>query len=327
METTNEYYKTKRSPIITFAAIHNRQAWPKADSSKCCIFEAVDLIGRAKYGQEWTGAELQALHWHEQPKVADEVHRAHRAAASVRRPPRPVPVRLSEYMEKVSAQDEHDARIHARNRELKRAAHEAAVKKEQALWEENQRAVDRLSNATEWLAAQCRDGRITAYYRFARGGELSRMTPGDWNVEFPMAQFLAKGGYEKWFHNSIPAMKFLVYVFLDKSELQQAVSIFSHAPLRITDHDISKLSPYLQYAVKLALGLGRNSQIVQEKKEVRKAVIEAEWDSAFPDLPRSNQQVEMLATMVGFPDPDSIKRGMRSGVTKRSADSGVLRKK
>lgn len=45
-------------PLIQYASIADPDSWPKADSSKLCLFEATNLVGRAIFGAEWTNEEL-----------------------------------------------------------------------------------------------------------------------------------------------------------------------------------------------------------------------------------------------------------------------------
>ena len=61
-------------PAAKFAV--DPSSWPKADSRKACIFEAICIVGSAKFGADWTGKELQALDWPVQPQQAHDHSRS-----------------------------------------------------------------------------------------------------------------------------------------------------------------------------------------------------------------------------------------------------------
>ncbi|MEQ1883322.1 MAG: hypothetical protein ABL878_20405, partial [Burkholderiales bacterium] len=71
MHQSKPEYQTNRKPFIAFSDLRNRDRWPRADSSRCCIFEAIELGGAALFGPDWSGEELHALDWPLQPRAAE----------------------------------------------------------------------------------------------------------------------------------------------------------------------------------------------------------------------------------------------------------------
>jgi hypothetical protein len=92
--------------------------------------------------------------------------------------------------------------------------------------------------------------------------------------------------------------------------------VFAAAPITIPAVDLSSLSPYLQFAVKLAIK-GKYTVGNIPKNEVRRAEIEAGWDQGLPDIPMSAKQVDALVLMTGFPDREAILQGIMGGKKRR----------
>lgn len=324
MASKVDAYKTARSRIIEFAMIDNQSAWPKADSGKCCIFEALNITGLAMFGQDWTGTELLALHWHEQPKAAEARRKSALTMLKVLTkapiPPSSLSSGRSVYNKNALMGPEkeyHFAHIWTRAAHFGHIAHEAKVANEQELWEGNQKALSRLTDATEWLSQQCRDSKLKGFFRFQSGGLLAEMAAPDWNVEYPLSRFVKNGGYDRWFVASSPPRQWPVYVFFDRNQLVKAISNFGHVPAMIARDDLAKLSPYLQFAVKLAQAKNYLSASDCDTKPVREAEVRAAWNEAFPNVPQTPKQVEMLASLIGWPDPDAIKRGSLGGAKRK----------
>lgn len=88
MVDQKQAFKTARTRVITFPMVDFPSSWPKADSGKCSIFEAIVQVGRAKYGPAWTNTELCAFYWTDQPEEA-EARRGAMSKLPVRKPPPP----------------------------------------------------------------------------------------------------------------------------------------------------------------------------------------------------------------------------------------------
>ncbi|MCZ4342880.1 hypothetical protein O4H52_14755 [Sphingomonadaceae bacterium G21617-S1] len=276
---------------------------PKAASNRCSLLEAVQIVGRAKYGDEWTRKELHCTHWHEQP---NEMERR-RLAATVSRAPPPIPMTLASGRYRSTPAEQEPS---PEERERAARAQAQLIAAQQAEWELNDQCLRRLRFCVDWLAQQCRDDDLKSYYRFESGGDLVPMSAGDWNIDNPLGQFAAKGGYERWFSAQQPARKFFVYIFFDRAAVEQAVTIFANAQPLVSDIDLGKVSPYLRFAVQMALSAGWTSSEGASTKDYREAEIKAAWDTAFPGIPFTNGQGQMLAAVTGFPNVQGIKNGL-----------------
>jgi len=186
-------------------------------------------------------------------------------------------------------------------------------------FDDNLDCVTRLRFAIDWIAQLCRDGKLQSFYRLKAGGVLGDMAPHEWNVDDALTQFAAKGGFDRWFLTSAANQRqWFVYIFVDREGLMSAVSTFAHAPLVIATTDLARLSPYLRFAIQIALQKGWQSAEGASTKEHRKVAIEAAWAAAFPDLPCTGSQVDSLAMLTGFPDRKSIENGLRASAAKKN---------
>ncbi len=299
---------TQKRPLISHPDIANPAKWPKADSGRCCIFEAVNIVGGAMFGDAWDQRELTASHWPLSPiDAAKNANRPTRAppppSRSIVSPHNPGP---STNEAEAKSSDAHVLAF-ALHKEIVERARQ--IESEQALWEANKRATERLARAVEWLAQQCRDGVLKSHWRLASGGLVLQMLPSDWNVDDPLASFLPEGGYERWERGTAGLFKSKVYIFLERDELTKAVSTFAHAPVLVREQDLAMLSPLLRLAIKLALKNGYTSPERQQTEDVRKAEVRAAWAAAMPDVPDSGNNVEAIARVMGFPNTKAIRQG------------------
>lgn len=315
MVDQKQAFRTARTRIINYPMVELPSSWPKADSGKCSIFEAIVQVGRAKYGPDWTNTELGASYWTEQPAEA-EARRVAMSKLPVRKPP--PPESLASYRASrmvVPVDKDHRSHVLARERHLANLAHQAAVEHEQQQWEANNLSFARLTSVVEWLAQQCRDGSLRTFYRFATGGALFDMAPSDWNVDRPLQMFVADGGYKRWFVNNGTSNQWPVLIFFDQSQLAKAIAAFSHAPDTVAVTALERLSPYLKLAVRLAVAKGYSSPDAADTQPVREAEVAAAWNAALPGVPPSRTAIEAIAKVMGFPNPTAILQGKsrRSG--------------
>ena len=80
--------KDPKNRIIKFPNAGSAASWPRASSNMACIFEAIQIVGVARYGSMWDGSEFNCVNWPESPE--DESVRKTgdlRKAATKSRPP------------------------------------------------------------------------------------------------------------------------------------------------------------------------------------------------------------------------------------------------
>lgn len=308
-------FKTGRKPAIAFPTIGDSSTWPKADSERCSIFEAINIVGSASNGPHWTGDELLALMWPSSPSEAQAQHDdALKTVRRVTKAPAPIPSLRSyggisrPHSALADCQDLND-HVSAWHRNNAAIGYHKAVDEEQSLWETHRSSLCRLTAAVEWLAQQCRDNILSSYFRWKIGGKLEGMTPADWNIENPLQQFASTGGYNRWFSTLTPPSQYPVYIFFDRAAVNQASAVFAYRPKQIPLVDLAALSPYLRFAVQLAIQHDWSS--AGTTFDVRCADVRAGWANGMGAVPMSNNMVESIARVAGFPNPTAILEGNR----------------
>ena len=186
------------------------------------------------------------------------------------------------------------------------------LEQRQFKWEQNMQAGRRLREAVNWLAQRCRDGQLVSYARFRTGGHLWPMAAWEWNVDDPLPKFVIEGGHKRYFSELKGTGPFEVYLFFTRAELVAAFNRLKLAPVIVPAADLSRLSPFLQLAVLLARKNEYYSKAQCETQAVREAEVRAVWSVALPDVPATENSVQLVARIMGFPDPVAIKRGQKA---------------
>ena len=297
-------YKTNRKPLVDAKFAVDRSSWPKADSGKASIFEAIYIAGSAKFGTDWTGNELQALDWPVQPQEAHDrsllpamLNSGGGAPGS--RPSRSIARPDNGLLEQLA----RTPNAHVRDYWAERT--KPLICAEQAAWVENKQARNRLSTTVEWLAQRCRDGQLVAYARLVGGGTLFPMDPSEWNVENALQRFVCEGSFKRYFREG--AQTWSVYAFFDRAAIEAATATLANVPAFLSDLDLQRVSPYLRMAVKLALAKGYTSPESPDTQAVREAEVRAAWQEAMPGVPQSEKAIEAIAKVIGFPNPTAIR--------------------
>lgn len=290
--------------LIRFPLPQARSNWPKAPSQFVFIFEAINLVGSAIFGAEWTGEELASINWIESPKA--QLARARQ----YQKPVKPIPNSLSE----------------PRRRQVTYAPIEHLKDwRAQMLhvdWEQNRRAVKRLFECVDWIAQRCRDGELTAFWRLQTGGgPILPMRADEWNIDNPFSTFVASGGNKRLCRELKYGGPFEIFVFFEKRELQEVLKHQPEVPLIVGETDLSRLSPYLRLAVWVALEQGYSSEGDTPKLAERSYQVRRRWDEYLPGVPFSESAANQLARFIGFPDAQAIANGQRGGRGKRKADT------
>lgn len=186
----------------------NPQKWPKADSGKVSIFEAINIVGQAIYAEAWSGTELQARWWSvnfEAQQIESREARL-RQIEKITRPPSDIDRRRAIQLGR-DPRENHD--MHVRERQRTNAL--ADLARDDGAWNENREKFERLEMAAERLAQLCRDSCLSGYLRSAHGGRLMAMDASAWNVENPLGRFLVNGGPKDSFSHH--------FIFFDKLSL------------------------------------------------------------------------------------------------------------
>lgn len=182
----------------------------------------------------------------------------------------------------------------------------------QAAWLQERATEKRLRDTVAWLAQLCRDGLITSYARFRAGGGLWPMAAYEWNVDDPLSKFVSEGGHKRYFRDIANPASFDVFLFFSRAELAAVFDRLGFTPLAVAEIELSKLSPYIQLAVQLALQKGYFSKDKCETLAVREAEIRTAWPVTMADIPMSENAVKLIARLMAFPDPVSIQQGSKA---------------
>lgn len=283
--------------VIQFVGADQPSAWPKAPSAYLCIFEAISLVGAAIFRNEWTGKELKAVRWPESPRLA----RPRALAGAMRprttiRPERMIGRRLIDDPE--PSPEEFRAHID-----------DWYFEKRQRIWESNQQALARLNDTVEWIAQRCRDEKLVSFARLTNGGPLWPMRAAEWNLDEPLKQFVCHGGNKRYFVEWKQPISSDVFLFFRRDQFTDLLQYREGAPIHVSPIDLGLLSPYLQFAVRFALRKQYFSKSASETQIVREAEIRAAWTEELLNIPATENAIQMLAKLIGFPDPVAIERG------------------
>jgi hypothetical protein len=286
--------------IVRLPTVQIPAAWPKAPSQFVFILEAVNVVGAALSGADWTGGELLAVSWLESP-------RAQRQLARRFRPSPPIPHSLANPYQRKT--DKPEPVEHLKDWQAEKLNEH---------WEANAKASDRLFKAVDWIAQKCRDGELTAFWRLRTGGgPLRPMNPYEWNVDTPLSTFVSEGGNKRYCRELKTAGPFETFVFFEKAQLLEVIRHEPDAPVVVSHADLSRLSPYLQLAVRVALEKGYFNEQATPKIAARAYEVAALWKDYLPGVPFSPSAAEQLARFIGFPDAQAIANGQRGGRGKK----------
>jgi hypothetical protein len=306
-----------RQRLIQFETVDDPARWPKADSGKCFVLEAVNLAGCAMFGPGWTGQELRACKWATSPAVVEHAPEVITPLVPLQRVPRSIAnIGLIEPATRNVRRQQHGAHVKAYHLFKYGPLIEQARADAEEQWLADRAAFARLTESVDWLAQRSRDNEVKTYARRVSGGELYPMLASEWNVDAVLERFVSNGGFKRYFIDGVVADG--AYIFFDRADLAHASAMLVHATLPVAGSDLSRLSPYLQFAIKLAFANGYTSDGQIDKNAVREALIRDAWPEALPDIPISQAKVEMIAGIVGFPNAIATQRGQRGGSVRKS---------
>lgn len=255
-------YKSKRPALtegwISFP-LRTQSLWPKVDSSRLFILDAVQEAGAAMFGDEWTGEEINALKWPVEPVVVYKQNLDAKLIAARHERHYNIPMSIASSggsRPKQETAEEFEARKSATINSIleQQKIIPPFVATEQSDWERNKADFLRLSSVAQWLGQRCRDGDINTFYQFCGGQRLFELERSQWNCTDEFLGWLSNGGKKLWHQPGAMAGSWQdTYFFVCRSSFTNAKSKLNHAPVLIKQEDISKLSPDLRLAVQLAV--------------------------------------------------------------------------
>ena len=250
--------------------------WPVTASKLIYISEALELAGSAMFGAEWDKAPRTAQKSWEKPSKT----------------PPPLIASPEGDIGDVPMLDQEPGKIQARADLYFR------------IWEANEKAIVRITTVTKWIQRHGIDGAFQTYALNAKPGSEPFPIKGSFWTEQNLFDIFNQGGLP-----NRQSGNGHTHIFLDRESFTRTVGLLEYAPLQLSDHDLSRLPPYLNYAVRLALA---NDYLVGGKAEssvVREAVVNDYWAANLPEDIKTKAALENIAWILGIPNPVAIKQG------------------
>ncbi len=278
-------------------------AWPKLSSDKVFVWEALFLVGKAIFGDDWTESEWKALDWPTAPEVGVALAKKRANDAVRSKAPQPTSGRGVRFefqpAPDSSMSQQHEHVIARREHVIKRL-----VDIEQAAWNENEKAIARIKRASDWLDERFRDGKIKTFTRFvSTAGAPLDMPPSEWFCDDALNKRIRPGQYDRWYYTAQPS-KHPVYIFVDRAGLEVEIATLSHATLLVKNTDLTQLPAPLKMAVNLFLS---DPSVSGLGKKDRRRKVEAAWNATFSVA--SNSYIDAVTlVMAQEPDLDRVQR-------------------
>lgn len=304
--------------VLDWTTWTSRAEWPRVGRDYVFAGEAVHQVGKAMFGDNWSSDDVLAKRPYANPETLPFNHWRKLADQLVPRAPQHVPVSLANYP---SASSPRDPLLRSKTREesrkdemgrLDRVSEKVKSLRQEAVeaWQHNEASHRRLISVLEHITDAGRDGQLETRLILVGGTELLVPEVSIWNQQPPLTGILGTCKFPLYFASS--SRTFDCYVFISRASVDKLTATLAHTPVAVASSDIAKLSPYLQFAVKLALDLGYTSEGNADSNLVREAEVRARWEKGMPGVPISESQVAKVAFMLGWPKPESIARGGRS---------------
>lgn len=261
----------------------SREFWPKVESSKMFVLEAVNYVGRSEFGEKWIGDELQAVVGAIEPLrayQADLVKQIDTLEQSkfIFLPPSTSDP-LARYLQP-SESDFERKKAHDLS-DLRRLLNNPPqnVVDDQDQWENNDAKVGRLRHVAVWIGNLARDGILAGYYQCAGEPELHALERAYWNCADDLTGWLLNAGKKIRHRSSDFIEPYIVdaIFFVCRDSLQRALSADNKPPVpQSSELDDLHLSPYMR----LMLYVIQNEGIKPERQSSVEQLIEALKEAA-----------------------------------------------
>jgi hypothetical protein len=274
-------------------------AWPNGGKTKIFVCDAINAVGRLKFGDVWTGKEFAAYQrMDEFPSFAQTLAEFHHD--------------LNEWQSSQNPGHVYEAVVPPQWEARYKRAYDHTAQE----WENDRQAnivaLGRLNWVVDWLANQTRDGELETYLRPVDNVESSRMyepaPEGFWLVEDILWTRLNEQG-----RSSDRGSRFdsgetgSLYIFFDKASFDLAALKIALPPEISPALDVPYLSPFMRLALAVIHAEGL-TETYQSKVDSVRDTVRRLAPSFGIDLDDNKIVLKYLATIVR--DPDS-KRGRR----------------
>lgn len=231
---------------------------PKVQPEYVFCRDALRRVGAAMFGEKWTDTDMMARQapFHSPAVVYERFWKSQLdAIESWKRMPS-LPLSFSSRSFDQATQAETQDEFVKRKAESSKYCEEkqsnipAEVSKLQSNWQLNVDASKRLLSAAGWLGDKCRSGAIRGAFQYKGLPKIyDAMDKQLWNGTSDLDRWARDGGYPEFLNGH----KYQTMVFVLRDDLEREIAALAHAPLLVKQEDLSKLSPDLQLAVRVAL--------------------------------------------------------------------------
>lgn len=290
--------------------------WPLTQPQFVFVLDAVEIIGKAKFGEDWDGGELDSVRWYPDPKTAYKNYWSNSLRSAAGMKMAPTVASLSDMARKSRPEttegfnDRKTALVVDGRQQLETVPDYVEAKQQR--WLSNNEASDRLFSAIQWLGDKCRAGFIEGVFQYKGWPKMYEMDAYLWNGPSDVERWAKNGGYPVW----VNKVKYDTLLFVRRDQLQCEIAALEYGPLLVETADLSRLAPDLQLAVRLAL----ENQIFDENNgglksgQVIEKVIRA---AATSGRTIADGRIEEIARLIRFPDAKRSSAGQKSARNKK----------
>lgn len=286
---------------IVQATYSKEQNFPMMGGDWLFSLEALALVGKAMFGNEWSGTEFDALDWQQSPVEQHkwELAQQRRNVEARKYVHLPSSLASSDYVTP-EAKAAFDARKEADLQSLSNSALELplSVSALQSQWEANGAALSRLTNAAKWLGDKCRSADIKTGYGSAVNLPMLSGDSVSWNCINDLQHWVKDGSIEIFMVSAGKMCRCKAYV--SRADLAREIKTLAYSESNVPKTDIARLSPDLQLALRLALKHQLfDAGMQQSNGELEKAVISAAKEEG---REIADNRVKEMVRLMRYPD-------------------------
>lgn len=293
---------------VVQAIYSGEQNFPMMGGDWLFSLEALALVGKAMFGNDWNRAEFNVLHWQQAPVEQHKRGLEQQRRNVESRQYAPSSIASSDYT-RHETKTEFEVRKEADLQRLTKSELEIPplVSVQQMQWQNNEAALNRLTKAAKWLGDLCRKGVIKTGYGTAANLPILNGQSRFWNCINDIQHWVKDGSIEV-IGSAAKMYRYKAYV--SRSDLEREIRTLAHSKSIVSETDLSRLPPYLKFAVDMALAQNWLVDGRQDTTLVREAEIDAKWADAFPNITLSKSTREAIAKVLGIPDAIAINRSV-----------------
>lgn len=172
------------------------------------------------------------------------------------------------------------------------------------IWQANEKAIERITIATKWIQRHGVDGAFQTYALKEKPGSEPFLVKSSFWTGQDLFEIFNQGGIP-----STQSSNVHTHIFLDRVGFMRVVGLLESSPLQLSERDMSRLPPYLNYAVKLALAQDWLVGGKVDNSAVREAVVDEYWSANLPEDIKTKAALDNIAWILGIPNPVAIKQG------------------